>query len=380
MNILFFTELSPFPINGGEMIRSYGLIKALSELGHKVEAIISNSENVALDDFYLKNVNYRVINTINLTFIDRILGLFYYRKNKMIIETFNKVCSINKPDIAFIDYGYSGQYISYFKDKKIPVIYGTHNAQSNLTQQKPSSGLLLFLRKWQLFILERIHENYFFPKADLLLTVSNSDKQFYSRIIDKEKIEIVPNYLDESRYAISHKKEEYIVMTANFNAYMNKAGLNWLITEIWDKDLDNNVSLMLVGKGSKEAFEKINVLYSYKNIKAIGAVDDIIPYISKAKAVIIPLLHGSGTRLKCLEAMALKTLIISTSKGVEGINSNHLIIADTPNKFKNCILSVKDDENTSQGLYDDFIKNYSLKNNKELINRILEKTFAIKAN
>ena len=371
MKILFFTELSPFPINGGEKIRSYGLIKALSDLGHHVDAIIFNSEKAELNEYYLKNVNYSVLQTINLTIIDRIFGLYYFRKNKKIIDRFNKTCSINKPDIAIIDYGYSGQYISYFKNRNIRVIYGTHNAQSNLSQQKPCTGLLSFLRKWQLVLLEKIHEHYFLPKSDILLTVSNSDKDFYSKIIHNEKIKVVPNFLDENRYTISHDKGQYIVMTANFNAYMNKVGLNWLITEVWDNDLDKNISLLLVGKGSKEVFEKINRLYSFENIKAIGPVDDIIPYISKAKAVIIPLLHGSGTRLKCLEAMALKTLIISTSKGVEGINSNHLIIANTPQEFKASLLDIKYDENTSQGLYNDFIKNYSLKRNKELINEIL---------
>ena len=49
-----------------------------------------------------------------------------------------------------------------------------------------------------------------------------------------------------------------------------------------------------------------------------------------------PLHTGGGTRLKILEAMALGTPVVATSKGAEGLDvqaGQHLLIADTPQDF-----------------------------------------------
>lgn len=48
-------------------------------------------------------------------------------------------------------------------------------------------------------------------------------------------------------------------------------------------------------------------------------------------ACVVPLLQGGGTRLKILEAMALGTPVISTSKGVEGLDVTpglNILLAD----------------------------------------------------
>ena len=54
--------------------------------------------------------------------------------------------------------------------------------------------------------------------------------------------------------------------------------------------------------------------------------------------MVIPLLSGSGTRLKALEAMNYHCAIVSTSKGVEGIEiSDQVLIANSPTEFVNSI-------------------------------------------
>ena len=45
-NVLFLTSISPFPINGGEKLRSYALMKMLSNIGAKVTAVINESHTI----------------------------------------------------------------------------------------------------------------------------------------------------------------------------------------------------------------------------------------------------------------------------------------------------------------------------------------------
>ncbi|MBC6999403.1 glycosyltransferase family 4 protein [Cytophaga sp. FL35] len=368
---MFYTKISPFPINGGERIRSYGLLKVLSELGHTVIAVVSNQNSIDFNDYKLKNVSFIEFNNEPFTIIERITGIYYYRISKKLRIVLGKLAKQNEFDFAFLDYAFIGQYISFLKNKGIPVIYGTHNAESSLLLQEPVQGIFNKLRKIQFYWQAYWHERLYFPKADKLICVSEDDKSFYAKFMKPNKIHLIPNFLDESRYNANYEKEDYFVMTANFGAYMNKMGLKWIIGEVWNETLDKNHKLLLVGKGSKEAYYDLIGLHQYKNIISVGAVDDIVPYIAKAKAVFIPLLHGSGSRLKCLEAMALKTSIISTSKGVEGTVSDGFLVADTAEAFRGIVENFAVDHDRENILYNTFISNYSLEINKKRMQRLI---------
>jgi glycosyltransferase involved in cell wall biosynthesis len=77
-----------------------------------------------------------------------------------------------------------------------------------------------------------------------------------------------------------------------------------------------------------------------------GFVEDVRPYISRASCSIVPLHTGGGTRLKILEAMALGTPVVSTSKGAEGLNVQHgihLLIADEPAVYANAVIQILED-------------------------------------
>nr|WP_295868244.1 glycosyltransferase family 4 protein [uncultured Chitinophaga sp.] len=372
MHILFFTDISPFPRNGGERIRSYYLIKALSQLGHEVIAVVRNVEKADPGLYHLPHVTFHTYEVKDFDLLTRITGKQYFQRSPLILDIFRKICHEYPIAAAILDYGYVGHYISFFSARNIPVILGTHNAQPMITWQLPSGNLPDRLRKLQLFSMEKLHERLYFKKAAAVLVVSDDDRAYHTRFLPEKKVFTVPNFLDQQDYLLSGKKQQRVlVMTANFGVYMNFAGLKWFIENVWDNALAARYDLWLVGRGSKEALKRITGKEDYQNIVAFGKVDDVKWYISVAAAVIIPLIHGSGTRLKCLEAMALSTPVISTSKGVEGVKSQHFIVADGPAAFKQALLSF--DSNTDKGslLQKDFQKEYSLEVNKQRLQQII---------
>jgi len=372
MHILFFTDISPFPQNGGERIRSYYLIKALSQLGYEVIAVVRNVEKVDLQHYHLPNVTFYTYEAKPFDLLTRITGKQYFQRSANVMEIFAEVCREYPLAAAILDYGYVGHYISYFQQQGIPVILGTHNAQPQITWQLPSKGLVDKLRKWQLFSMEKLHERLYFNKAAAVLVVSDDDNAYHARFLPKQKIFTVPNFLDEKDYHLFGKKQQRVlVMTANFGVYMNFAGLKWFVENVWDEELAGKYDLWLVGRGSKEALKKITGKEEYRNIAAFGKVDDVKWYISVASAVIIPLVHGSGTRLKCLEAMALSTPIISTRKGVEGVKSEHFIVSDEPAAFKASLLSFDPETDKGARLREDFMEEYSLDVNRERLQQIV---------
>jgi len=82
------------------------------------------------------------------------------------------------------------------------------------------------------------------------------------------------------------------------------------------------------------------------NLRFTGFVDDIRTVVAGSGIAIAPLRQGGGTRLKILEAMALGTPVVSTSKGVEGlqvVHGEHALIADTAREFADAIVRLRSD-------------------------------------
>jgi glycosyltransferase involved in cell wall biosynthesis len=77
-----------------------------------------------------------------------------------------------------------------------------------------------------------------------------------------------------------------------------------------------------------------------------GYLDDVRPAVAQSWACVVPLRVGGGTRLKILEAMALGTPVVSTTKGAEGLEvipGEDILIADGPIEFADAILHLLGD-------------------------------------
>ncbi|HEY7390251.1 MAG TPA: glycosyltransferase family 4 protein, partial [Bryobacteraceae bacterium] len=71
-------------------------------------------------------------------------------------------------------------------------------------------------------------------------------------------------------------------------------------------------------------------------IEVTGPAEDSIAELARAEVAIVPLLAGSGTRLKILEAWAAGLPVVSTTLGAEGLpvsDGRHLLIADSVDNF-----------------------------------------------
>jgi glycosyltransferase involved in cell wall biosynthesis len=67
-----------------------------------------------------------------------------------------------------------------------------------------------------------------------------------------------------------------------------------------------------------------------------GFVDDVRPYLEEASVYVCPIRDGGGTRLKILDALAMRKPVVASSVAVEGLevtSDKHLVIADTPRDF-----------------------------------------------
>jgi len=69
------------------------------------------------------------------------------------------------------------------------------------------------------------------------------------------------------------------------------------------------------------------------NLIITGAVDDVSPYLSRARIYVCPIRLGSGFRGKILQAMAAGIPVVATTLAAEGIpaqTGHNILLADTP--------------------------------------------------
>jgi glycosyltransferase involved in cell wall biosynthesis len=82
------------------------------------------------------------------------------------------------------------------------------------------------------------------------------------------------------------------------------------------------------------------------NVTLTGFVEDIRPLVANSMISIAPLLQGGGTRLKILESMALRTPVVATPKGAEGLDVVHgenILIAETAKEYADAAIRLMTD-------------------------------------
>ena len=114
----------------------------------------------------------------------------------------------------------------------------------------------------------------------------------------------------------------------------NQQGIKWFIDEVWDKLHERlpEVKTYFAGRAMPQWLLELQK----ENITICGEVPNSARFICSKEIMIVPLLSGSGIRIKILEAMSLGKCVIATSQAAEGImyeNNKNIVIANSPDEF-----------------------------------------------
>ena len=139
--------------------------------------------------------------------------------------------------------------------------------------------------------------------VDALFTCSQEDKDLFNQMnLGKLPITVIPNgmIIPAARYDAGVHREVplYILFCGSLSSVPNAEGLYWFANNIWPIVIKEFPALKLLFVGSGIIPQKYEDVVNIDSIDVVGAVPDVKRIITNRQIAVVPLLTGSGTRLK----------------------------------------------------------------------------------
>jgi polysaccharide biosynthesis protein PslH len=184
---------------------------------------------------------------------------------------------------------------------------------------------------------ERLERDWY-PKFDVILVSSEEDR----KRVDHRNVIVYPNALPVIDRPAVYEAGEAIIFTGNLEYHPNIEAVRWFRGSVWPVLRERAPKLEWriagVNPGAIEG-----LVSGDPRIKLLGPVEDAVAALAQAKVAVVPLLSGSGTRFKILEAWAASRAVVSTMLGAEGLgvrSGEHLLIAEGAENFANAVLGL----------------------------------------
>jgi glycosyltransferase involved in cell wall biosynthesis len=193
-----------------------------------------------------------------------------------------------------------------------------------------------------------LYESRLIPKFNCCIVCSELDRKLIHERKLSDNLIVVPNGVDtQACRPRGLTKDQYQVLYLGAMDYEpNNDAAIFFCKEVLPVILRSVPQTKFVIAGQLPQKEVVN-LHNGINIFVKGFVEDARTLVEQSAMLVVPLRSGGGTRLKILEALAMKTCVVSTSIGCEGIEVTagvNIAIADAAEQFANtCIELLKDE-------------------------------------
>jgi len=195
------------------------------------------------------------------------------------------------------------------------------------------------------------------PQFDLCVCVSEQDRKDLNSLCPGIATAIVPNGVDLDYFSPVEGKENEasLVFTGSMDWHPNENAVLYFCNRIFPIIRSRLPTATFTVVGSNPS-ERVLRLKDLEGVDVTGSVEDVRPYISSADVYVVPLRIGGGTRLKILQALAMKKAVVSTAIGCEGLDlepDKHLFVSNEPEEFASSVIQLIEDKGLKKKLGED---------------------------
>ena len=352
MKILMVTPYVPYPPSSGGQIRTYNLLKYLSQ-GNEITlvALYKNDEEKKYEihlEKYCKKIYlckrpsspWQFKNIFKTIFSSSpfLVVRNYSDEARMVI---NRLLQQEKFDVIHAETFY---VMPHIHKTKVPTVLVEQTIEYKVYKHFINS-LPFYLRLLIYFDIDIIKlkywERFYWKKANAVVVVSSSDEKLIKKEEPSLKTSIIPNCVGDEMIINKLEKKDLnfptIFFQGNFFWLQNVEAAKFIIDKIYPQLIKElpRVKIIIAGQNAKKLGNLIN-----KNINIVNIEPDNINKVKKLfmknTLFIAPIFGPGGTRLKILAAMGSGMPVISTSTGIEGLevtNNKNVVIANDPEEF-----------------------------------------------
>jgi hypothetical protein len=281
----------------------------------------------------------------------RLFNYFYNSKKKILILE----------GASWILYSY---FVIIFLKLLIPnifIIYRAHNIEYEIRRKNS----LFFIS-----LITKYFEKKVFNISNIVTTVSKLEQKKANKYYGVQT-RLFPNcirvndFIKLKEKTVKRIPQKYILFCGSYEYRPNKFAIDYLIKKILPIISKKNIYLVLTGSPI--------INFNNNNVINLGYVkrSELKFLYKNAICLMAILFEGYGTRVKIIESLILQSNVISTSKGIEGIDfysSKKIIVTNQKKKMIAGIyyfLQLK--KNKSKNLIQKLSKYYSMENNTNLL-------------
>ena len=336
------------------------IVTGLLEAGHQVKILAVNNEkfNVSeadIPDDYKKKTGIELIDVdLRVRPLKAFFNLFSkksYHVERFISRDFKKKLkeTLEKEqfDVVQLEMLYMTPYVETIrKYSKATIVLRAHNVEHKIWERIAKetkffakrlyiSHLTNTLRDYELSAIETV---------DGIAAITSKDAAFFRKYCSKPVIDIPYGVYPEEftpKYEIEGKPKFYHIGSMNWMP--NEEGIRWFIEEVMTKVVEKVPDFVyhLAGRNMPDWLKMLK----NKHVDVAGEVPDAKAFVADHDVAIVPLLSGSGIRIKIIESMAMGKTVITTPVGAEGILYNeeeNIIIAENKAKMVESIRRINE--------------------------------------
>jgi polysaccharide biosynthesis protein PslH len=357
VNVLFLSQIVPYPPHGGVLQRGYNLLRELGRhasvhlLAYVHPDVLTSPAAVeesrgALQRFCQSVEYFRLWPKTSRVHQAAGLGLSLGSRQPFSVIAHRSAAFRHRVEAVLRERPYDvihadtialAQFVPPGRTSASVLTH--HNIESMLMERraKVESGSLArwFLRRETAKL--RACEAAESPRFDVNIVVSQPDAAALSQIVSGLRTAVVPNGVDIEYFTPQPERETpALVYTGGMNMFANRDAVMHFLTDVWPLVVKETPEVTFFAVGQTPPPELKALAAADPRIVVTDYVDDIRPYVARSAVYVVPLRVGGGTRLKVLDAMASGKALVSTSIGCEGIDvrpGEHLVTADTSERF-----------------------------------------------
>ena len=365
MRILFLSRWYPYPTDNGAKIRVFNLLRYLAER-YTVDIIsfasdLVNKEQVQVMEQICQRVQVIAYQPFQPTRTKAMMGFFSSRP-RSVIDTFrpefqalvqqwvqeNRYDCLIASQIDMIPYALNVLGIPLiFEEIEVTTI-----REHFIKEQNPLRKARHALTWWKLQKYVRSS----LPQFAGFTAVSADELWNVAAIVPhyQGKMAVIPNGVDiaANQQDFGLPQPDTLVYAGAMTYKANFDAVAYFLAEIWPMIRAERPQATFYITGKLDGVP-VEHLPPREGVVLTGYLDDVRPRVAQSWLSVIPLRLGGGTRLKILESLALGTPVVTTSKGMEGLElkaERDLLVADTPKQFAAAVLQLLRDPNLRTAL------------------------------